>query len=252
MVYLKHLTLNFTAVDQSRFIDGNHINNEIVSHMPQLNTFKFHIVTVGRTVDMEYEQSCDDIKYTFINWKRSEVKCYVDYFSNNIGKCHIYTCPYNFSYIDGVSNSFRGALFKNVTKMKLYDKRPFEYDFFEWISKACLYLRHLIIVNSTPQQHRCSNDATSRQHILPTIHYSHLICLILILGHIDYVDQFLHDEKTCIPNLGKLKIKYEHLVTVTNNFTNGKTRINCAKVKRLYVDESIVYPENFYHYFPLL
>ena len=252
MSHLKHLTLNFTALHRRQFIDGIHIQNEIVSHMAQLNVFKFHIATITTTSEMEYQQSSDDIKHTFANWKESQVKCYVDYLSDDTGKCHVYSCPYNFSYIDGVSNSFQGDPFESVTKMGLYDTRPFEHEFFQWITKACPYLKHLILINSAPPKHKYSNDTNNSEQNFPIIRYPNLRCLNLILGHIHYVDQFLHDEKTCIPHLAQLRIKYEHLVAVTNNFTSETTRINCAKVRHLYIKESIVYPENFYHYFPLL
>jgi hypothetical protein len=252
MPYLKHLTLNFTAMFRSQFIDGTHIDNEILSHMPQLNTFTFHIATITRTSDMEYQQSTDDIQRTFVNWKQNEMKCCVDYFSNDIAKCHIYSFPYNFPYIEGVTNSFQGGLFKSVTKVSLYDTRSFEHDFFKWITNAFPYLKRLIIVNLAPQENKYSNDIINRRQIFPTISYPNLICLNVISGHIDYVDQFLRDEKAYIPRFEQLRIKYEHLVSVTNNFTSERTWINCAKVKQLDIKESIVYPENFYRYFPLL
>jgi hypothetical protein len=252
MSYLKHLTLHFTAMHRSQFIDGSHIDNEIVSYMAQLNTFNFHIATITRISDMGYQKSSDDIQQTFVNWKENQIKCYVDYFSNNIGACHTYSCPYNFAYIDGVSNSFQGGRFKSVTKVVLYDTRSFEHDFFEWIPKAFPYLKRLVVINPKPQKHKYSNDRINGQQICPTILYTDLICLSLISGHIDYVDQFLHDEKACIPRLAQLIIKYEHLVAVTNNFTSETTRINCANVRRLVIKKSIVYPENLYHYFPLL
>jgi hypothetical protein len=252
MPYLKHLTLHFQARYRSQFINGIHIDNEILSHMPQLNKFNFHIATITRTSDMEYQPSTNDIERTFVNWKQNEMKCCVDYFSNNIGKCNIYTLPYNFRKLGGVTYSFQGGLFKNVTKIELYDTRSFEHDFFKWITKAFPYLKRLAVMNSTPQEHKHSNDIINGQQMFPTISYPNLIYLNLFMGHTDYVDQFLRDEKAFIPRLRQLVIKYEHLVTITHNFTNEATQISCAKVRQLDIRKSIVYPENVYRYFPLL
>jgi hypothetical protein len=249
---MKHLTLDFQAVYRSEFINGAHIDNEIRPHMPQLNTFNFHITTINRSSDMAYQPLTVDTERTFVNWKQNEIKCCVDYFSNNISKCDIYTLPYNFRYFHSVTNSFQGGLFKSVTKMELYDTRSFEHDFFKRITIAFPSLKRLVVVNSIPQEHKYSNDIINGQQMFPTISYPNLIYLNLIRGHIDYVDQFLRVEKAFIPRLTTLTIKYEHLVTITNNFTTEATRINCAKVRKLDVGESSVYPENFSHYFPSL
>ncbi len=49
-----------------------------------------------------------------------------------------------------------------------------------------------------------------------------------------------------------LKIEYESLVIVTNNFTSDEARVNCEKLKRLDIKEPFVRPENFHQFFPLL
>jgi hypothetical protein len=81
----------------------------------------------------------------------------------------------------------------------------------------------------------------------PIVEYPHLISLDIDFVNIHYVDQFLHETKTHLPRLIELKVQYDELKMVTENFTRDKTRSNCAKVKRLIVENSIVY-----HYFSSL
>lgn len=82
--------------------------------------------------------------------------------------------------------------------------------------------------------------------------FPHLILLDLCFAHIDYVEQFLIDTNCHLPCLLNLVIKYESLETVTHNFINDATRITCAKLTSLLIDEPFVRPENFDQYFPLL
>jgi hypothetical protein len=252
MLNLKNLTLHIRTNNRSQFIDGIHLENEILYHMSQLNTFNFHITTHIITSDIQYRQSLDDIQRTFNKWKFGEVKCCVDYFPDDTGQCHIYSVPYKFPYILDVTNSFRGHLFKCVRQLKLSDQRPFEHDFFYWVANAFSNLKYLMVTNRIPQERKRSNDITNDQHAFPIIHYPKLVRLNLGLAHIDYVYQFLCDENTRISVPLSLKVDYEHLVTVTNNFACEVTRANCSKVETLKTDKSFVYPESVYLYFPLL
>jgi len=107
------------------FIDGIHLENEILSHMSQLEKFDFHITMNVEIIDPQHQQSVDDIEHTFKNWKLGEVKCCVDYFPNNDGKCDIYSIPYKFSDVYNVGHSFRGHSFKYVIRLEVHDERPF-------------------------------------------------------------------------------------------------------------------------------
>jgi hypothetical protein len=82
--------------------------------------------------------------------------------------------------------------------------------------------------------------------------FPHLIQLDLYLAHVDYAEQFLIDKNCQLPRLLNLGIKYESLATVTHNFTTDATRLTCAKLTSLILDEPIVRPGNFDQYFPLL
>ena len=70
--------------------------------------------------------------------------------------------------------------------------------------------------------------------------------------HPYYVEHFLNEAKTHLPCLTKLKVSYNDLKKVPENFTRDEMRRNCGRVKRLIVEHPIVYPENVYRYFPLL
>ncbi len=83
--------------------------------------------------------------------------------------------------------------------------------------------------------------------------FSQLIRLNLCGSYIDYTKQLFFDCNTCLPSLRTLHINYEHLVMVTENFANTAARTNCANLKRLIFDlRPMIYPENFFRYFPLL
>lgn len=249
MSNLTHLTLDIRTQNRSRFIDGTHLEKEIISHMSQLNTFDFYIKTNIWSFDTESRQSREDIQRTFTNWKFGEVKCYVDDFEKPFGRFDIYSVPYKFRYLCRVTNSFRGDfVFKYVIILGVCDIRPFEHDFFYWISNAFPSLRCLVVKNEQPQERKRSNEMIN----FPAIHYPKLKYLNVSLAHIDYINQLLSDEKTRFYQPFNLRINYEQLITVTNNFTNECTRINCSKVQWLNIDKSIVFPENVYKYFPLL
>jgi hypothetical protein len=127
------------------------------------------------------------------------------------------------------------------------DQRPFEHDFFYWIANAFPKLRTLIVNNLESQERKQSNDKPNDQ-----FHYPNLVFVVVRFAHTDYINQFLRDEYTHISQPFALSIEYEKLLTVTNNFTNDATRINCSQINCLLIHKPIVYPESFYLYFPLL
>lgn len=246
MSNLKSLILNLN-IERLVFIDRIYLDEQVLNHIPKLNSFTFHICTaisISNTVQL---LSTKDIQQTFIDWKYSSITCCVDYFSNDIGLCHIYSTPVKMIRFMYVTNSFRGYDFQFVKNLKLYDTRSFEHDFFEWINRACPLLRYLTIYNLTPQENKRQNEKKTS-----IIKYLHLIRLDLDNAHIDYANQFLCHTSTYLPHLITLVIRYEQLITVTNNFTNDLTRVNCAQLKRLLNDELTVYPSHFYLYFSSL
>ena len=95
------------------------------------------------------------------------------------------------------------------------------------------------------------------------VQYLHLTSLDFGRADIDYVEQMLNESKTRLPCLTELRVDYDQLKTVTNNFTRDSTRLNCINVEELSFhscsnhddsdDHSIIaQSKDFDVYFPLL
>ncbi|CAF4421091.1 unnamed protein product, partial [Rotaria sp. Silwood2] len=78
-----------------------------------------------------------------------------------------------------------------------------------------------------------NNKIISYNQDLLIIKYPYLTDLTLDLVNDDYVEQFLLNTRTCLPNTVELLIGYEQLKRVTHNFTRNITRINCTKLSSL-------------------
>ncbi|CAF3544951.1 unnamed protein product [Rotaria sp. Silwood1] len=251
MPNLNKLTLSLNVM-RLTVIDGIHLDEKILIHMLYLNTFIFHICTIISTSETNYFLSPNYIRNTFNNWKYSPVSCYIDHFSDGFTYCNIYSITCQMTRFMHLTNSSRGYHFQFVTYLTLYDIRPFEHDFFEWISRAFPLLEYLLIHNSIPQENKCEMESIHNKKMYSNISYLHLTRLRLDDAHIDYADQFLRHTNAYVPRLQSLGIQYEKLVTVTNNFTNTVTRLNCSKIKQVIFDELLVHREHFYLYFPSL
>ncbi len=70
----------------------------------------------------------------------------------------------------------------------------------------------------------------------------------------DKINSSIHEQDTRLSCLSKLRVQYEHLVTITENFTRNTTCINCAKLNHINFDQKVamVHSKGFYLYFPLL
>lgn len=232
MSNLEKLTLCLVIECQERFIDGDNLKKNIVNYMPKLNDFLFNIRSIISLDNQMLLLSNDDIQRTLTNLTNHQVNSCVDYFSNEkSGHCHIYTYPYTMIYYENITNNFPGGLFKYVQTVKLFDECPFEHMFFIRIAQAFPFLKYLTVSNWQPQndkQHQKANDDHRKFSI---IEYPHLITLHLLNIHDDYAEQFLLDEKTCLPNDIQVIVDYDLLQRVTYNFTRNATRINYSKVK---------------------
>ena len=51
--------------------------------------------------------------------------------------------------------------------------------------------------------------------------------------------------KIYLAHLHVSHVHYEHFTTMTKNFTNSMTRLNCAKVKRVITEEVMVHSKDF-------
>ncbi|CAF1462450.1 unnamed protein product [Adineta ricciae] len=241
MINLKKLTLYLYTL-RLKVIDGIVLNENILCHMLNLDKFIFHICMFMPTCYTNDYVSTNHIENTFINWKYSQVGCSIDHLSNATSYCHIYSIPIQMTYLMYATKSIRNHYFPFLFDLTLYDTRPFEYDFFQWLSKAIPLLKYLTVDNFQAQVNKFENQSC--------ILYNNLVRLRLTHAHTDYAYQFLCDTKARVPKLSILKIQYDKLVIVTDNFTNITTQINCNQLKKLIFDEIIVCPEHFHDYFP--
>lgn len=222
MPNLNKLTLCLYVVRLTA-IDGVNLKKEILPYMLDVNTFIFHICTIMPTSQTNNFLTTNYIQNTFINWKYSSVNCFLDHASNGYTSSHIYSIPFKMTYLMQLTNSFRGYHFQFVIDLTLFDTRPFEHDFFHWLSQAFPLLKYLIIYNLIPQENKSHIEPVNDKQISSKISYLHLIRLRFAEAHTDYANEFLCDRNANIPHLHTLVIQYEKLVTVTNNFTNDST-----------------------------
>ncbi|CAF3397645.1 unnamed protein product [Rotaria sp. Silwood2] len=250
---MEKLTLSLCVQGRASFIDGNYLANEILSHMLHLQTFHFDIVTQYITINEEPRPCSDSIRRTFTEAGR-DTDCYVDYYLNGTGRCHVYSLPFTLERIRHISHSFPGGMFINVRILRVFDMYPFENAFFARIALAFPLLNHLTISNAIKQKKKSSHQLENSEEESSIIEYPHLIELVFSCVHIDYVEQFLSSLNTRLPCLSKLHVQYEQLVTVTESFTRNATRINCAKLKHItfHEDVNLEHSKDFYIYFPLL
>ncbi len=251
MSQLEKLKLSLCVRDRTSYIDGTHLNNNIISKMPYLHTFIFDIVTEYVRIDRKHLKSSDDIRRPLIQ-KGYNVACYMDRLSTGIHRCHIYSLPFTMKYINTITSKFCfGGVFTYVRILCVEDEMSsIEYDFFNLISQAFPSLEDLTVISWKNQNKRFEHEQTSS-----IIEYSHLMTLNLDRSHVDYAKQFLLDTNIRVPRLSTLVIKYENLVNVTENFTNNTVHAKCKNLKKIIFPKEfrrIIIGKNFSTYFPCL
>jgi hypothetical protein len=248
MSCLEKLTLYLRIIKRDRFINGTHVENEILAHMPQLNSFIFYICTYIDNVDLVHNLSGEDIQRIFINIEQQHVGSVVNYITRETVACSSFSIPFTFDRLEGIGNTFPSITFSYVTYLFVQDVIPFNHEFFIRVARAFPLLKTFRILNYDSQS-LCN---LTNNHSNEIAQYTHLIYLDMFCASINYLEQFLNERKTYVPCLTKLKVIYNNLRIVTNNFTREETRRNCAKIKRLNVLIPLVYSKDFYVYFPLL
>ncbi|CAF2589572.1 unnamed protein product [Rotaria sp. Silwood2] len=153
-------------------------------------------------------------------------------------------------YYSDVTNQFPGGLYEYVRQVSLFDEKPFEHEFFLRIQKSFPLLEILCVKNKKPQIRKQSND---NQQYLSLIQFSSLSELRLNDVHNDYIEEFLFHTKTYLAKNVNLFIEYESLERITHNFTRECTRINCAKVDKLYLwgNDELKCGNSLGKYFPI-
>ena len=254
MLNMENLTLSFRVRRRTSFIDGIYLTNEVFSYMLHLRTFMCDIVSDETIINQNIKPSPDDIRHTFIQ-NGHHVDCYMDDYTKEIRRCHVYSLPFILEHLQHITSRFPGGTFANVRVLRLRDiNRSFEHTFFARIARSFPSLNRLTVLNTTEQIGRPLRQWRKSPEASSIIEYPHLVELYLFNAHIDYVEQFLSSMNTRLPCLYKLWVRYEHLISVTNNFTRDSTRINCAKLNRLIFVETLhlVQSRDFYLYFPSL
>jgi hypothetical protein len=247
MINLEELILNLSILrGGGNYIDGIQLYDDILIYMPQLNKFSFRIDTrvsfENRTIVLSSEE---DIQKSFIGREYKKFGLHVEtLLTDDETQCRIHSLPYQFNRFIYLNHSYQGGIFNNVRCLWMIDWHPFEHNFFKIISQDFPFLEELCIVNDEPQ--------TNKQELLASITFPHLSRLKIDMIHIDYAEQFLVEQKCHLPCLLDLLIKYESLVTVTNNFTNDATRLTCSKLRFLWLTGPFVRPQHFNQYFPFL
>jgi hypothetical protein len=136
---IEYLTL-LLAVGVERFqprhfIDGYDLQRDIISHMPHLRQFYFHVRSIVVFVP---HIDIDTIRQSFFHQEQS-VDCVLDYFNNDCGQYQIFSLPFIGTRLDFISNRFplfdeNKNTFSNVTTILLFDDlKPFEYNFFRLV-----------------------------------------------------------------------------------------------------------------------
>ncbi|CAF1421404.1 unnamed protein product [Rotaria sordida] len=247
MSNLEKLTLYLRIKNRDRFVDGILLQNEILVYMPQLHSFTFYICTCINTVGLLHHLSSEDVQRTFTNIGQQHVASIINYISSEKMTCSVFSIPFTFDYLENIGHMIPNIIFNYVTYLVVRDMIPFNREFFIQVARAFPLLKIFRILNMESQSCQLTNS-----QLYEIAEYPHLTYLDMLCGHIDYLEQFLNETKTYVPCLTKLKVVYNNLRIVTNNFTREETRRNCAKIKRLLMLIPLVHTKEFYLHFPLL
>ena len=249
MSYLEKLTLYLRVKNRDRFIDGTHLQDQILVHMPQLNSFIFYFGTYINIVGLQHHPTSEDIQRTFTNMRQQQnVTSIVHRLFPEEMICSVFSIPFVFDRLQDIGNNFPDIIFSRVTYLWVQDIVPFDHEFFIRVARAFPLLQTLRIANVELQS---SSDFEDNQPCEIAL-YPHLVYLDLLCATYDYIEQFLNEKRTCVPSLAKLRVVYNSLRLVTDDFTREETRRNCAKVGRLLMNTPVACTMDFYRYFPLL
>ncbi len=107
----------------------------------------------------------------------------------------------------------------NVKSITLYDEYPFEHEFFIKISQSFPIVKRLSLTNKTPQ-----TENNLEESALTVVKFACLVVLNFDEAHDHYVEQFLFDTKTFIPNNVLLGIEYDQLKRITHIYKIQNTQ----------------------------
>ncbi|CAF4658373.1 unnamed protein product, partial [Rotaria sp. Silwood2] len=187
--------------------------------MSRLKRFQFYICSNLNLSNQVYLPSKEDIQHKFRDFKDNQVIAYIDYFQERqYSLCHIYSYCYKLKYYHTITNNFPNGL--------LYDERPFEHKFFLRIAQSFPFINIWSIKkNSKSQNKKLCRESKNDNQDFSMIKFLHLTSLGLNQAHNDYIEEFLVDTITCLPNNGvHLQIFYYQRKKLTHNSTRHATR----------------------------
>ncbi|CAF0742392.1 unnamed protein product [Adineta steineri] len=229
MTHLEKLTLYLRILHRNAFVDGTHLQNEILDYMPQLHTFKFYISTQEDIYSSFPHKSNSDIERKFTNIRYGQMASIIDSFrGGNAAICHIYSLPFTFSRLEMITTHFPMIVFDTVTYLSVYDIIPMEHEFFIRISQIFPILKYFSIENNRSLSFERNEWEFDKNASCSIIEFPHLISLDVMCANIDYIAQFLLETKAHLPCLTELKVNYYQLKKVTMNFTRDTTRRSCC------------------------
>jgi hypothetical protein len=210
------------------FINGSMLEKNILSYMPHLRQFNFHIRSILNNAS---HITIDQIRQSFQKQQQS-FDFVLDYFNNNYGQCQIYSLPFIGTRLDFISNRFPlfdiNNTFSNVTTLTLFDDvKPFENIFFERLARALPRIKILEVINQLEQQEKTTATNTY-------IDFAHLATLILHDIHMDYADLFLCQIQ--LSALIELAIDKDILLTIIGQ-NRQQARDNCSRVGILLISK---------------
>ncbi|CAF4749240.1 unnamed protein product, partial [Rotaria sp. Silwood2] len=114
MPNIEELTLCLSIIrTESTYIDGTHLYDEILIHMPQLNKFIFSINTLVFNKNVRINlPSNNDIQHSFSRRGYQQIGSYTHDKSTETGNiCHVYSFPYEFHNFFYMTSHFQGGMF---------------------------------------------------------------------------------------------------------------------------------------------
>jgi hypothetical protein len=223
MSHLEELTLYIHISNRPKFVDGIHLHNEILIHMPRLDKFTFYINTTNEINGPIHRLSNADIQRTFSNINHGPVTSIVDYLGTHQAICYVFSLPFSFHSLQWVSNNFPPIILSSVTHLGLSDIVPFKPEFFIQVARSFPSLKYLTVNNIRSPFLKFYKYSFVNDYSCSIVEYPHLISLNLEFVDSDYVDQFLNESKTHLPCLTELIVRLGQLKKVTENFTRDAT-----------------------------
>jgi len=117
MINLEELSLLLSVVrDDSTYIDGIQLHNQILIYMPRANKFTFSINTGLYNDKLRIDlPSNEDIQRSFIEKAYDQVGSYVHTIPPNpADRCYLYSLPYQFEDFLFLNNPFQDGMFDKV------------------------------------------------------------------------------------------------------------------------------------------